>query len=64
MSVVVTNKNGKMLILLNPNEKATKFAREMKTGLKFAILKVENKKMSLRYDLRNSYHHQKVKCCA
>ena len=35
MSVVVTNKNGKMVILLNPNEKAEKFALEMKTGKKF-----------------------------
>ncbi|MFQ6749344.1 MAG: hypothetical protein ACLRFR_00690 [Clostridia bacterium] len=35
MSVVVTNKNGKKVTLVNPNEKAAKFAREMKTGLKF-----------------------------
>ena len=35
MSVVVTNKKGKKVTLFNPNEKAVKFAREMRTGLKF-----------------------------
>lgn len=34
MSVTVTNKNGKKVVLLNPSEKGAKYAKELKEGRK------------------------------
>ena len=35
MSVVVTNRRGKQVTLLNPSEKGHKYAREIKDNMKF-----------------------------
>ncbi len=51
MAVVVTNKRGKQVTLLNPSEKGSKFACELKTDIRYT-----NDGL-IKTDDRNNYMH-------